>query len=391
MPELSALVFATAISMLYRGLITVIAPELALDLNLTESQLGTLASLFFVGFAAVQIPVGIALDRLGPRLTIVSFMLLAVTGTALFAASDTRWTAYIAQLMIGAGCAPLVTGSMVVISRRFSPERFAYMTAVILTLANLGDIFSTTPFALLANQLGWRGALWVIMAMTSLSALLCLLLIGRDRQSPDSTPESLLQMLTGMGRVALLPAIRPMLPLMLTGYACLMTVRGLWAGPWLAEHYQLAATERGHLLLGMSLAMTIGMFVYGLLDRRLGQRKPLVITGTLLVILALGLISLPAPPLWLAATGLLLTGLFGYTYALIVAHCRSFIPQALMGRGVAFLTLVGFSGVGLLQLLSGWLMAHYQSYSLLHGMLALILLAALLIYRRSPQSPGAGQ
>jgi len=187
--ELSALVFATAISMLYRGLIAVIAPELALDLDLSENQLGTLASLFFIGFAAVQIPVGIALDRLGPRLTIVSFMLIAIAGTALFALSTERWAAYSAQLLIGAGCAPLVTGSMVVISRRFSPERFAYMTAIVLTLANLGDIFSTTPFALLAEYLGWRGALWIVMAMTSFSALACILFIGRDRQAEGSQPE----------------------------------------------------------------------------------------------------------------------------------------------------------------------------------------------------------
>jgi len=123
----------------------------------------------------------------------------------------------------------------------------------------------------------------------------------------------------------------------------------------------------------MSLTMTAGMFLYGLLDRRFGQRKPLVMGGTLLVIISLGLISLPTPPFWLATLGLLMMGLFGYTYALIVAHCRGFIPPQLMGRGVAFLTLLGFFGVGLLQSLSGWLMAEYQSYSLLHASLAVIL------------------
>lgn len=383
MPELSALVFATAISMLYRGLITVIAPELSNDLNLSESQLGTLASLFFIGFAAVQVPVGIALDRLGPRLTIVSFMLIAVSGTALFALSTERWMAYTGQLLIGAGCAPIMTGSMVVISRRFSPERFAYMTAIVLTLANLGDLFSTTPFALLAEALGWRGALWVILGMTALSACACLIFLGRDRQAEGSQPETLRQMVAGLGQVAMMRPLWLILPLMLTGYACLMTVRGLWAGPWLADVYQLDASERGYLLLGMSLMMTLGMFIYGLLDRHFGQRKPLVLAGSAGVILSLGLISIPGLPLWAAGLGLVSIGLFGYTYALIVAHCRGFIPQQLMGRGVAFLTLVAFFGVGLLQALSGWLMAHYQSYGLLHACLALILLLALISYSKS--------
>lgn len=383
MPEFSALVFATAISMLYRSIITVIAPELAHDLQLSDSELGTLASLFFVGFAAVQLPVGIALDRLGPRLTIVSFMLLAITGTALFANSSALWMAYCGQLLIGAGCAPLMTGSMVVISRRYPAERFAYMTALVLTLANLGDLFSTTPFALIAEALGWRGALWIILAITSCSALACLLFLGRDRQAEGSVPETLPQMIGGMGKVALIRAIWPVLPLVLTGYAALMTLRGLWAGPWLAEAYQMDAAERGYLLLAMSVSMTAGMFFYGLLDRQTGQRKRLIQAGTLLVILALALISVPQPPFWLAALGLLMVGLFGYTYALVMAHCRGFIPAQLMGRGVAFLTLVGFFGVGLLQAASGWLMDHFHSYSLLHLSLAAILGVALISYSRS--------
>ncbi|OOV88720.1 MFS transporter [Oceanospirillum linum] len=383
MPEFSALVFATAISMLYRSIITVIAPDLSRDLQLTADELGTLASLFFIGFAVVQLPVGIALDRLGPRLTIVSFMVLAISGTALFATSSTLWMACAGQLLIGAGCAPLMTGSMVVISRRYSPEHFAYMTALILTLANLGDLFSTVPFAFISETLGWRGALWIILAITSCSALACLLFLGRDRQAEGSTPESLSQMIGGMGRVALIRAIWPILPLVLTGYAALMTIRGLWAGPWLADEYLLTMNERGYLLLGMSLMMTLGMYLYGFLDRQTGQRKSLIIAGTLLLILSIIPISTPSPPFPLAAFSLMMIGLFGYTYALLMAHCRSFIPAQLMGRGIAYLTLVGFFGVGLLQTLSGWLMKHFHSYSLLHASLAAILIIAIVCYSRS--------
>lgn len=383
MPELSALIFATAISMLYRSLIPVIAPELSQALLLSDAQLGNLAALFFIGFAAVQIPVGLALDRLGPRLTITTFMLLALAGTALFATATEITEAYIAQLMIGMGCAPIMTGSMVVISRRFSPERFAFMTAVVLTLANLGDLFSTAPFAWLSEQLGWRGALWVVLALTLVSALACLLLIGRDRQAPGCTPETPGQLLKGMVQVARLQVLWPMLPLMLTGYACLMTVRGLWAGPWLADQYLLTAGGRGQVLFALSLAMTLGMFLYGVLDRRGVSRKRLIMGGSLVTSAALILLALPQLPLWAAVATLVLTGLTGYTYALIVAHCRSFIPAQLMGRAVAFLTLTAFLGVGLLQAFSGWLMQLQTGYSPLFLTLALILLTSTFCYRFS--------
>lgn len=143
--------------MFYRGLIAVIAPELAADLGLSEAELGTLASLFFFGFAAAQPPVGMALDRLGPRLTVALFMGAAIIGTGLFATAETATLAYMGQLLIGVGCAPIMTGTMVVISRRFDAARFAFMVALVLALANIGDLASTAPFAWLTEILGWRG------------------------------------------------------------------------------------------------------------------------------------------------------------------------------------------------------------------------------------------
>jgi len=388
MLELTVLVLAAAISMFYRGLIAVIAPELSTDLGLSESDLGTLASLFFIGFAAAQPPVGMALDRLGPRLTIVLFMGAAVLGTGLFAAAPTPFAAYTGQALIGIGCAPIMTGAMVVVGRRFAPARFAFMVSVVLTLANLGDLASTAPFAWLSEALGWRSALWTILGLTTLSAILCLLFLGRDRQAEGTHPESLTELSLGMVRVIGIRGLWPILPLVLTGYGVMMTLRGLWAGPYLAETFSLDPAARGTVLLAMSIAMTAGMFIYGAIDRALGKRKGLVGGGTALVGLAcLGLALFPTHSLALAAILLTAVGLFGYTYAVMMAHCRAFIPVQAMGRGIAFLTLVGFFGVGLLQWATGLIMETTGSYPLLFGALALTLAAAVLAYAFSREGP----
>lgn len=374
--------------MFYRGLIAVIAPELAADLGLSETQLGTLASLFFIGFAAAQPPVGMALDRLGPRLTVALFMGAAILGTGLFATADSPVPAYTGQLLIGIGCAPIMTGTMVVISRRFDTARFAFMVALVLALANIGDLASTAPFAWLTEALGWRGALWVILGLTTVSTLLCLWFMGRDRMAEGAAAEGFLELSLGMVRIMGIGALWPILPLTLTGYAVMMTLRGLWTGPYLAETFALDPSGRGWVLLAMSLAMTIGMFLYGAVDRKLGRKKPLIGVGTLLVALAcFGLWLFPGQSLTLSTLLLFVVGFFGYTYAVLMAHCRLFIPAHMMGRGIAFLTLVGFFGVGIVQWASGLVMTAFGSFPLLFSALGATLIGALVSYAFSREAP----
>ena len=391
MIEVSVLVLAAAISMFYRGLIAVIAPELAIDLGLGEAELGTLASLLFIGFAAAQPPVGMALDRWGPRLTIVIFMVPAVFGTGLFASATGAGMAYAGQILIGVGCAPIMTGAMVVVGRRYTPDKFAFMVSLVLALANIGDLASAAPFAWLSEAIGWRGALWTILGLTTVSALACFVFVGRDRHAKGTHPENLGELSLGMIRVMGMRVLWPILPLVLTGYAGLMALRGLWAGPYLAETFGLDPAGRGMVLLAMSAAMTLGMFLYGVIDRKWERRKLLVGGGTAMVALACtGLAIEPTASLTLSGLLLGMVGLFGYTYAVMMAHCRTFLPTAILGRGIAFLTLVGMFGVGLVQWLSGQIMDSTGSYALMFASLAGILAIAVLIYafsREGPSSP----
>jgi len=391
MLEFFILVLAGALSVFYRSLIAVIAPELALDLGLDETSLGTLASLFFIGFAAVQIPVGMALDRLGPRLTMALFMSAAIVGTGLFASANGPSLAYAGMTLIGIGCAPAFTGGMVVIGRRYGAEKFAIVTSLLLAMGNLGDLASTAPFASLTQWIGWRGALWVVLGCALITAMACLAFLGRDRQAEGTHPETFVELFMGTFRVMTLRGLWPILPLSLTGYATLMTLRGLWAGPYLADTFGLDPEGRGMVLLAMAIAMTVGMLGYGLIDRRLNRRKPLIAGGTSIVVLScIGLVIWPNTSLILATLLLTSVGLFGYTYTVLMAHCRTFLPLQMMGRGIAFLTQTSMIGVGLLQWLSGLVMETTGSYVLMFGGLAATLSVAILIYtfsREGPQSP----
>ena len=79
-------------------------------------------------------------------------------------------TAFAGQVLIGIGCAPIFTGSMLFIGRRYDPSKFAYFTALVIALGSLGDLLGTMPLALLTEWLGWRYALSGAMLLAALAS-----------------------------------------------------------------------------------------------------------------------------------------------------------------------------------------------------------------------------
>ncbi|MGB0670134.1 MAG: MFS transporter [Rhodospirillales bacterium] len=377
----ATLAYACLLSLFYRSLISVIAPELATDLNLDQQQLGWLSALFFIGFAAAQIPVGVLLDRLGPRLTMSGLMGFAVIGIALVCLAPGFRLAALGQVLIGIGCAPVFTGSMMVIGRRYGEDRFGFMVSVLIVFGSLGDLLGTAPLGYLTEAIGWRWSLAGGCLLTILCLLLCFFVLAEEGPVHDQGQQTVGGLLRGMGRILHIRGLWPILPMALTGYAILMVLRGLWAGPFLDGRFGLSPADRGSVLVAMSLAMAAGTFLYGLVDRLWGRRKPSVAVGAGVVALALlGLWGWGGDELWRSALLLGLVGAFAATYPVLMAHCRAFFPSEVMGRGIALMTLVNFGGVGLLQVLSGVWMDRTGDFSGLFLALGLVQLGALGVY-----------
>lgn len=398
--EIAVLIQAYAVSLFYRSLIAAIAPELAIDLSLGETALGTLASAFYVGFALAQIPTGMMLDRHGPRLTISLFTGIAVCGGAIFAGANGFEMAFAGQVMLGIGCAPIFTGAMVVVGKKYADRDFAFITALIIAVGSLGDMASTAPLSFLSEALGWRGALGVFVGLTAVSMVVSFVALDDDTGPSATGGRSMADMVLGMANVCRIRALWPIIPISLFGYAVLMTVRGLWAGPYLHDLHDLSPGERGMGLFGMSVAMAVGTLAYGVADKWIANRKFIVAAGTLAVSLALAGAAVAAGqsggvPLALAAFALV--GFFGFTYPVLMGHCRRFLGDAVLGRGMAVLTLVNFAGVALLQSTTGALMESNlgsmtpaEAYARLFGLLSLLLLVSTLVYSRSDNWPGEG-
>jgi predicted MFS family arabinose efflux permease len=227
---------------------------------------------------------------------------------------------------------------------------FGTLAGAVIGVGSIGNIAGSLPMAWAVQTFGWRETLWALAALTFAVAALILAVV-RDPARPEdhaSQPGSVVTLLK-------MPALWAIFPLMAVNYAPSAGLRGLWAGPYLSDVFGLDAGGIGMVTLAMGVAMIIGNFAYGPLDRVFGTRKWVIFWGNLASVAALfALWAMPANGVWTATLLIAAAGLFGASFPLIMAHARSFYPAHLTGRGVTLLNLFGIGGVGTFQFASGW-------------------------------------
>ena len=269
------LVLGYVLSQFYRAFLAVLSPVLSQDLGIGADDLARASGLWFLAFALAQIPVGWALDRLGPRRT--AMWMLGIGGgggAALFALAQGALAIDIAMILIGIGCAPVLMAAYYIFARTYPPAVFGTLAGATIGLGSFGNIASALPLAWAVEAFGWRETMGGLSAVTLLSALA----VGRFVQDPppvlrgDGERGSLLDLLR-------MPALWLMVPMLMVNYAPAAGLRGLWIGPYYAEMYGATTAGIGQVTLLMSLAMVVGNFAYGPLDRLMGTRKWVVMAG----------------------------------------------------------------------------------------------------------------
>jgi predicted MFS family arabinose efflux permease len=347
-----ALTLGYALSQFYRAFLAVLSPILQKEIGATPEDLAFASGMWFATFAIMQIPVGHALDSIGPRRTAGVLLLSAVAGAAVFATASDPGALALAMALIGIGCAPVLMSAFYIFARVFPPKVFASLGGLLIGVSSAGDIASTIPMAWAAETFGWRACLWAIGGLTAAVAVAILVLV-RDPERL-AAPEGA----GGAGRIFRSRAVLLILPLIFVHYAPLGGIRGLWAGPYLAEIYGLDSAAIGRALLAMGISVVLGNLAYGSLDRLLGTRKRAVLTGNLLLATALlAIAAWPSAGLAPAVALLCAVGFFGASFPLLIAHGRSFFPAHLTGRAVSYLNLVTIGGAAVAQIASGRLHA----------------------------------
>lgn len=361
------LAIMTIVSQFHRSSLGVIAPELIRDLALSPQMLGLAGGAFFLVLVLVQLPLGVLLDRVGPRRLIAGLTGLAVLGALLQALASSGEMLVFSRLIIGLGCSASFMGAIVMCARWFEGARLAAALSWVFALSQLGNLLAASPLALASEAIGWRWAFGVSALLTGLAGALFWWLITTDHPSePTESParESMLQTLRGIGEVLRTPGLGHVLAIQTVAYATVSTLLGVWAGPYLFDVHGLDPVARGHVIAAMVIAQVLGVLACGPLDAWLNTRKWIVVVGALATVLLLAALALwPSPPV--AAAVILLVALcavasFGVT---LVAHGRSLFPDRLAGRGMTTLNLAQVVGSSAMPLATGALAAFMSGLS----------------------------
>ena len=343
-------------SQFLRTSIGVIAPDLAREIGLSAAGIGLLASSFFMSFAAAQVPLGVAIDRFGPRLVLAASTVIAVVGTVVFATATSPELLVLGRILTGIGCSSFFIAPLTIYSRWFPPERFSMVVGIQLGVSTLGTLAATAPLAFAAAAVGWRTTFLVAAGITALLGVL-VFAIARDYPPGVVAPtrhESLAESIRGLAVIARTPSVLRLFAMHFSGYSILVTVLGLWGGPYLAHVYGYNLERRGDLLFVLAIASLLGSLAWGPMDRLFSSYKRPVIAGAIATVLLLvwltyvGQPSIGALTIWFVAFGVSTA----YT-PLLTAHGRSLFPPEYVGRGLTLLNLGTMGGVFIVQFATG--------------------------------------
>ncbi|MBT6278050.1 MAG: MFS transporter [Chromatiales bacterium] len=258
------------LSYMYRAINAVVAPNLASDLNLDAASIGLITAAYLIAFALFQLPLGILLDRFGPRRVQTALLLTAASGSALFAVADSAVGLAAARALIGLGFAGGLMAGFKAVVLWFHPSRHALANACIMSVGGLGMLAATLPAELAVQTIGWRAMfLWASIFTALIAALIFFVVPEPDG---DTTPAPLRQQLADIGTIYRDRFFWRLAPLVATTAGGHIGIHTLWAGPWFRDISGLDRDGVAWYLLLIGVAFLVGTLLGGIVADWLGRR-----------------------------------------------------------------------------------------------------------------------
>jgi predicted MFS family arabinose efflux permease len=337
------------LSYLYRTINAVIGPGIADELALGAGAIGLLTSTYFLAFGAVQLPLGVLLDRLGARRVEAALLLVAAAGAVVFAGGHSLAELALGRALIGVGVSACLMAAFKSFAQRFPPEQMASLTGWIMATGGVGALVSTVPLEAALVWLSWRTIFFVLAALTLAAAAWIFVAVPDDARSGKH--ESLATQLAGVGAIFSNRHFWRFAPLGMLVTGGFMAVQSLWSLAWLMQVNGYSRAQAAAHLAAMGSAMLVAYLAIGLSATRLARRgvPPVMLLGggLGLSLATLALIVGEASPhtllLWVAY------GAFSSFGTLAYSQTAAGFPLALSGRANTAFNLLVFAGAFSLQ------------------------------------------
>ena len=345
------------LSYVFRSTNAVIAPKLINEIGLSSEQLGMLTSSYLLTFALFQIPLGILLDKFGPRKVQIYLMLVAAVGALLFSQGQTPMSLTIARAIIGLGVAGCLMSTFKIITLWYDKNYWPMLYGICLSSGGFGAIAATKPLDFTVEVLGWRGA-FILLAVLCCVVSFMIWLITPDKklkQDQNNSYQILKRIYLSKNFIRVAPLAG------FTGGSAL-AIQGLWAGEWLRDVANLNQNETTNVLLTLNISLLFGMISIGFLPNLLkrfnfSQIHIYVFLTSLLIIsqmfLAFNLVNSSLVP-WIILGASANSGILVYSWL------NSMFPISYAGRTSTAVNLSLFLCGFILQYFIGWIISFWD-------------------------------
>ncbi|MEM7216293.1 MAG: MFS transporter [Pseudomonadota bacterium] len=338
-----------ALGQFHRASGSIFAPILIEHFAISAATVGGLISAMFFATILSQMPFGFVLDKKGPRMVLTWCVFLIAFGTLVFALNYSFELSFLSRILIGVGLASMGAATHIIIARNFDTNDFGYVSGLVVTLGGIGGLLGTYPLAVALENLPWLlvfgsvGAVTVVLAM----AVFFSIRGDKDQEFQHATDPS------ERGYVSLLKRAEflKILALGFVTFAPIVTITGLWGGPFLQDVVGFSAEKTGAVLLLLFASTIVAGYTFGLMDKKVSSRRMLILVTA--GVSSLSLLSLAVFNLsnaYLTVALLIAMVFFQQFYIPLGAHMRKSVPDDMLGRASTLLSLVSVAAIPLMQI-----------------------------------------
>lgn len=344
---------------------SVMVEELIQTFHVSAEQLGSLAAYYYYAYAILQIPVGLLVDKFGPKKLLLLAGFFCSLGCFLFAKAESLWVAQTGRFVMGIGGAFAVVSCLKLAALWFPPKRFALLAGVMVAVGMMGAVFGQMPIALLMSKYGWRETI-LLGAAVGLVFSMVIFFVIVDTPFPQVKLSGVARppIVKGLLEIGKMPQVW-----LVSLYAGLMFVPTtgfgqLWGVPYVTERFHIAKESAGWTVSMIFFGWAIGGPIFGWFSDTICRRKfPMQIAA--IGVLVMMLLILYAPLSLVQMKGaIFLLGVFSSGFVLAFSVVREINSPLYTGVAIGFINTLNNASGALAQPVIGILLDQLWTGSL---------------------------
>ena len=356
----------------------VMVPELMRELHVNAEALGNLSAFYFYAYASMQIPVGLLLDRFGPRRLVTMALISCVLGTFLFGNAHAVWQAELGRFFIGFGSAFAAVSCLAIAANWFSYKHFALLTGMMITIGFAGGVAGETPLAAMVMHWGWRHSMFSFSVIGLVLACLAWLIINdkpdterakaHHEHTHGETGLSIKNILRGL---AFIIASKECWLVVIYGglmFAPTSIFGALWGVPFLMQAYHLPRDIAAGIISMLYIGWMIGAPLGGFISDKIGKRKTLMRWASVGAFASMMfIIYVPNLSNWILSALVLFFGFSSAGFLLSFSVIKEINSPKNSGTALGYMNMFNMIGGAVGQPLVGMILDHFWSGQMQNG------------------------